>query len=163
MEGRKEKNSMVWNRGEFLFCIVVLWTAAIFQGYAVYQEWREETKLVEAFRMSGAGGIERHLQELKALEGENIKGLTLIGSVPGDMSMEEKGKRADRLFRSLDAAVVEAVRKEELYTLYGLSSEIKDSVCYGEKEINLNLAFAYNELEDKTVMYLAVPFIQVDY
>ena len=48
MDGREEKNSMIWNRGEFLFCIVVLWTAAIFQGYAIYQEWREETKLVDA-------------------------------------------------------------------------------------------------------------------
>ncbi len=61
MEGRKEKNSMVWNRGEFLFCIVVLWTAAIFQGYAVYQEWREEPKFVESFRLSGTGDFERPL------------------------------------------------------------------------------------------------------
>lgn len=152
-----------WTRWEFLFCFVVVWTVAIFQGYAIYQEWREETKLVEAFRLSGAGGIERRLQETKAVGSGNIKGLTLIGSVPGDMSMEEKGKRADRLFRSLDAAVVEAVRKEELYSIYGFSTEIKDSICYGEKEINLNLAFAYDELEDKTVMYLAVPFIQIDY
>ena len=152
-----------WTRWEFLFCFVVVWTAAIFQGYAIYQEWREETKLVEAFRLSGAGGIERRLQEMKAVGSGNIKGLTLIGSVPGDMSMEEKGKRADRLFRSLDAAVVEAVRKEELYSIYGFSTEIKDSICYGEKEINLNLAFAYDELEDETVIYLAVPFIQMDY
>lgn len=63
MEGRKEKNSMVWNRGEFLFCIIVLWTAAIFQGYAVYQEWREETESVSSYDSSGIFDKVFHLKE----------------------------------------------------------------------------------------------------
>ena len=163
MDGREKKNPMVWNRREFLFCIVVLWTAAIFQGNAVFQEWREEIKLVEAFRLSGACDIERQIQEVKTLGGESMRGMLLKGNVQGSMSMDEKGKASDRLFRSLDATVVEAVRKAELYTVYGSSNGLKCSLCYGEKEINLNLAFAYDELEDKTVMYLAVPFIQIDY
>ena len=59
MESRKKRNSQVWTRREFLFCVVVLWTAAIFQGYALYQEWREERQAVNAFRCLGIEEVER--------------------------------------------------------------------------------------------------------
>ena len=31
----------VWKRGEFLFCFIVIWTAALFQGYGLYQQLGE--------------------------------------------------------------------------------------------------------------------------
>ena len=139
MESRKKRNSQVCTRGEFLFCVVVLWTAAIFQGYALYQERREEKQAVEAFRCLGIEEVERCNEKNKEVV------FTLKGRRPGIMTMDEKGEATDRMFHSLGAYVVEAVREEELYTVYGYSPVFRDSVCYGENEINLNLAFSYDE------------------
>ena len=157
MESRKKRNSQVWTRREFLFCVVVLWTAAIFQGYALYQEWREERQEVNAFRCLGIEEVERCNEKNKEVV------FTFKGSRPGIMTMDEKGEAADKVFHSLDAYVVEEVREEDLYTVYGHSSVFRDSVCYGENEINLNLAFTYDEAKKETMVYLAVPYIQMDY
>ncbi len=31
-----------FRRWEFLFCFVIIWAAALLQGYGLYREWREE-------------------------------------------------------------------------------------------------------------------------
>ena len=89
--------------------------------------------------------------------------LNLKGSRNGKMSLNEKKEITDRLFQSLNASVVEAVREEDLYTVYGYSDLLQNSFSYGENEINLNLAFSYQEEAAKTVFYLAMPYVQMDY
>lgn len=89
--------------------------------------------------------------------------LNFRGSKSGTMTLEEKKQITGQLFRSLEATEVESVKEEDLYTVYGYSSLLEDSVAYGENEINLNLAFTYNEAEAKTVFYLSMPYIRMDY
>ena len=89
--------------------------------------------------------------------------LNLKGSRNGKMSLNEKKEITDRLFQSLNASVVEAVREEDLYTVYGYSDLLQNSFSYGENEINLNLAFSYQDEAAKTVFYLAMPYVQMDY
>jgi len=143
-----------WKRGEFVFCFVVVWTAVLFQGHGLYQEWREEQKVVEAFKLLD-------VNEIKCMEYKTH--LLLKGSRTGKMTLEEKAKKTDRLFHSLKAEVVESVREEDLYTVYGYSPLFHRSISYGENEINLNLAFSYDEEKGQTVFYLAVPFIEEDF
>jgi len=145
-----------WKRGEFLFCFVVIWVATVFQGYALFQEWKAEKTVKEAFQIMG-------VNQAIVSNREGIGNFTLEGTVPGNLSLKEKRKAENRLFHSLSARVIEAVRKDELYTVYGFSPLFKESICYGEKEINLNLAFAYDEIEKETKVYLAVPYIRMDY
>ena len=157
--GRNEKNMTgeknQWKRAEFLFCFVVIWSAALFQGYALYQEWKGEQDIIESMNIIEAADITVRKTEDR---------IELKGNRAGRMTMEEKAEMTDRLFHSLDAEIVEAVCEEELYTVYGYTPILNNvSVCYGENEINLNLAFFYYEEEDVTMIYLAVPFIQEDY
>lgn len=151
MTGAKNR----WKRAEFLFCFIILWGAALFQGYALYQEQRGEQTVLKAIKSIEASNIE--FQKADEM-------IELRGSFPGRMTIKEKREMSDRLFHSLKAEVVEAVREEELYTVYGYTPILRDaSVAYGENEINLNVAFSYYEEEDVTMIYLASPFIQSDY
>lgn len=252
-----KNNKKPWKRTELIFCVIVIWTAALFQAYALYQEKKEEEETLAAFQtleLSAVEGCveitaaigknyekesgkelfltglirELNLAEemefvreekngraeilyLKEAEGERIKiafvtestdteyqyvhilyeiennveqllqyktkierllkmrnltatsNLNLKGSRNGKMSLNEKKEITDRLFQSLNASVVEAVREEDLYTVYGYSDLLQNSFSYGENEINLNLAFSYQEEAAKTVFYLAMPYVQIDY
>lgn len=89
--------------------------------------------------------------------------LNFRGEQSGEMSLEERQQVTDRLFHSLEAREIESVKEEELYTVYGYSNLLKDSIAYGENEINLNLAFSYDEEEEKTLFYLSMPYIKMDY
>lgn len=253
----------IWKRKEFLFCFIVIWAAALFQGYALYQEKKEEDKTVEAFETLQLSSVEGCVEILapigknyekqegkelfltglirelnladkpefqyeekaekeeisyvkeaddekasisfitekgggsEQMQGEyqyvyityelkdnidqllqyktkierlmkmrnlsSFTNLSLKGSRAGKMTLEEKEEVTDRLFHSLEASVVEAVREEELYTVYGYSELLRNSISYGENEINLNLAFSYDEENRRTVFYLAMPYVQTDY
>lgn len=89
--------------------------------------------------------------------------LNLVGRQSGELTSYEKKEITDRLFHSLEATEVESVKEEELYTVYGYSNLLKNTVAYGENEINLNLAFTYDEEEKQTVFYLSMPYIRTDY
>lgn len=89
--------------------------------------------------------------------------LNFKGSKNGKMTLQERQNVTDFLFRSLEAREVESVKEEELYTVYGYSDFLKDSVAYGENEINLNLAFTFDEEKRETVFYLSMPYIRSDY
>lgn len=94
---------------------------------------------------------------------EPTTNLNLTGRQNGNLTSQEKEQITDRLFHSLKAVEVESVKEEELYTVYGYSNLLKDSIAYGENEINLNLAFTYDEEKKQTVFYLSMPYIRTDY
>ncbi|MDO4556631.1 MAG: YwmB family TATA-box binding protein [Lachnospiraceae bacterium] len=92
-----------------------------------------------------------------------VSNMNFKGQREGDLSVAEKNKLASRLFHYLKAEEVESIKNEEIYTVYGYSDLLKDSVSYGDNEINLNLAFSYEEEKDVTVFYLAMPYMRTDY
>lgn len=100
---------------------------------------------------------------LKVRNLEISSNLNFKGEREGKLSLEEQERLAGKLFHYLKAEEVESVKEEELFTIYGYSDLLKDSVEYGDKEINLNLAFSYEEEEDRTVFYLAMPYLKTDY
>lgn len=274
MKKKVGKKKIPWTRGELLFCVILLWTAAIFQSYGLYQERKEEEKTLETFQSLQLADLEgcveitspieknyeeeegkelfltSFIRELnltgsptfskmekngrkeisyeKVTEKEKIKityvteqmdpknssgeevertedqaireyqyvhvfyekeeelesllsyktkmerllkmrnmvpvsNVNLRGSRSGKMSRKEKEEVTDQLFQMLQATEVEAVREEELYTVYGYSPYMENVFYYGEKKINLNLAFSYDEEEKKTLFYLAMPYVQGDY
>lgn len=104
--------------------------------------------------------IEKLLRERNLAISSN---LNFKGEKEGDLSLAEKDKLAQRLFQYLEAREVESVRERELYTVYGYSNLLKDSVQYGDREINLNLAFSYDEERNVTLFSLAMPYLRTDY
>lgn len=181
-----------WRRGEFLFCFVVIWTAALFQAYALYQEWKQVRTMTETFQVLEVSPVEGTVQvaadndlsityqivdDVEQLIRYKTKAerfmrrndlsyhtsLSLKGRKSGRMTLKERAEMTDRLFHSLKGEVVEAVREEDLYTVYGYSPLLGSSIIYGENEINLNLVFNYDEEKMETVFYLAMPYMQEDY
>lgn len=104
--------------------------------------------------------IEKVLRErgLQPIPNMNFK-----GQKEGKMSLEKQNQVTDRLFHYLRAKEVDAVKEKELYTVYGYSNLLKDTIAYGGNEINLNLAFSYDEEKDVTMFYLAMPYLRTDY
>ena len=150
----KKKERKVWSRKEFWFCFVFLWTAAAFQSYGLYQEWKEENRVIEAFRLMGIDHIE---------QSREADYFTMTGRIRGDVTTKEKEEMTDGLFHSLNACEVEGVKGEELFTVYGYSPLFHKSICYGENEINLNLAITYDEKREESVVYLSIPCLEKDF
>lgn len=92
-----------------------------------------------------------------------VPNLNFTGQRKGKLSLEQQDQLTDRLFHYLKAKEVDSVKEKELYTVYGYSGLLKDSVAYGDNEINLNLAFSYEEEKDVTIFYLAMPYLRTDY
>lgn len=274
MKKKVGKKKLPWTRGELLFCVILLWAAALFQSYGLYQERKEEEKTLETFQTlqlddlegcveitspmeknyeeeegkevfltglirelnfaesptfskmekngrkeicyeketekekiqityvteqvnpkdhfeGGTGETEEQRkneyqyvhffyekeEKLESLLSYKTKierllkmrnmvptsNVNLKGSRSGKMSRKEKEEVTDQLFQMLQATEVEAVREEDLYTVYGYSPYMENVFYYGEKKINLNLAFSYDEEERETLFYLAMPYVQGDY
>ena len=63
----------------------------------------------------------------------------------------------------MDVTVVEENRSMDLYTICGYTPLLEEHVMQQGSPINLNLAMNYNEEEDRTYIYAAVPILSLDY
>lgn len=128
------------------------------QDQYIYVLYRSDKKMdtILAYKEK----IEKVLRErdLQPIPNMNFK-----GQKRGKMSLEKQNQMTARLFHYLKAKEVDAVKEKELYTVYGYSNLLKDTVAYGDNEINLNLAFSYDEEKDVTMFYLAMPYLRTDY
>lgn len=52
---------------------------------------------------------------------------------------------------------------EGMVNVYGFTEKIQNSTIVDCEKINFHIAFVYDESEDKTRIYLATPFLNVDY
>ena len=50
-----------------------------------------------------------------------------------------------------------------LYTIYAYSPYISDYEIQDGEAVNINIAMYYNEKEDQTYLYAAVPLVGLDY
>lgn len=96
----------------------------------------------------------------------NIKpttNITIAGTLNGQLNKDEKEKAARNIMKGIEAKTEEIYETEKLYSVYGYTKLIDDCLVSNGKKINVNLAFHYNEYEQKTYLYLATPVITVDY
>lgn len=87
----------------------------------------------------------------------------VMGAYEGKLSLEERNRVTDDLFAEMEADVVTEHRDMKLYTVYGYTPYLKESVRQGKKHINVNIAMYYSESENKTCVYGAVPVVGIDY
>lgn len=158
-----------------------------------YEEAREETRLVKEAKgatttlrlitslgeepgqhlivhISMEGSVENALayrQMLKKLlDGdmeESKSSANVIGCYEGNLTLEQRDQIADGLLGEMGAKVVSENRDMQLYTIYGYTPYVKEYEYQERKKVNINLAMYYNELEDKTYAYAAIPVIGLDY
>lgn len=85
------------------------------------------------------------------------------GNFAGRLTVSELNEITDRMLRELGAKVVYENRTEELYTVYGYARGQEHSVTVDGKRMNIQIAAAYEEKEDRTRIYLATPLISGDW
>jgi uncharacterized protein YuzB (UPF0349 family) len=94
---------------------------------------------------------------------EPITHLTLDSCVDGRLTLNEKNKIVTEIFSLLSSDIVETYSDEEILSIYGYTQYIDDYIVSNGKKINMNVALTYNETENKTYLYTAIPVITTDY
>jgi len=87
----------------------------------------------------------------------------LEGSYEGELSLEKRNQITDDLLEKLQAKTVTGNRDMELYTIYGYADWLEEYKLVDGKKININIAITYDEVNDKTLVYVATPIVSIDY
>ena len=85
------------------------------------------------------------------------------GSYLGKLTLEHRNEIADQMIRKLKARVTYENRVEDFYTIYAYTGGVKDYINVGDSKVNIQVAMNYNEVQDKTVVYLATPILNGSY
>ncbi|GEM_PF-4875896 len=88
---------------------------------------------------------------------------TLIGGLRGKLSRQKREEIVGRIRSLAEADLVETFAEGELATYSLISPYLPDLLQVGSSQMNLHLAFRYNEFEDQTYIYLGNPIIAPDY
>ncbi|MDO4453714.1 MAG: YwmB family TATA-box binding protein [Eubacteriales bacterium] len=89
--------------------------------------------------------------------------MTAYGFYRGNLTVEEKDKITEEILDCFGAHTVSRQETEQLYTTYGYTGGIKDYIMLGDQAVNLNIAMTYNEIKDKTKVYVAIPVMSESY
>lgn len=87
----------------------------------------------------------------------------ISGSLDGKLSDAQKNDLSTNLMETLQGKEVESQKNGELYTIYGYTPLLKDSIKVAKEKVNINIAMSYDEQSDQTLLHLAVPIINLDY
>lgn len=135
--------------------------------------WRESGKITKQtllVHISLDSDLEMALRvrrKLKSIIDNDMKvvrsSASVSGKYEGKLSLAERNRIADGLLADIEADVVTDNRDMQLYTVYGYTPYLKESVKQGRKNVNVNIAMYYSETENKTCVYGAVPLVGIDY
>lgn len=89
--------------------------------------------------------------------------VNVIGSYSGELTLEQRNRAADYLLQELDARIVSEHRGMDFFTIYGYTSHIEEYQLQKGEPVNVNIAMYYDEEQDRTYIYAAVPVIGVEY
>jgi hypothetical protein len=89
--------------------------------------------------------------------------VTFTGTYDGKLSIKERNQITDQFVKDLQADIVVQQRDDKLYTIYAYTGLINDYVKSEGNKINVNIAFTYNEIKNKTNLLVATPILNQDY
>lgn len=90
-------------------------------------------------------------------------GLTITGSKPGTLSEDMAQATMTDLVQALNGEIKSVFLEDEIKSVYGYTKYVEDYVTANGEKINMDLAVTYNELENKTYLYGAIPVITFEY
>ncbi|HAN09423.1 MAG TPA: hypothetical protein DCP90_02285 [Clostridiales bacterium] len=115
-------------------------------------------------KIDGLGIVQTLLDKVhKELGLDYNMNITVVGRYEGDMEKNKKIQFADKVFKSIKARKIDSFETDNIYSLYGYTSYIKDFIIQEKNKVNVNLAMRYNSYEDKTYLYIATPIITTEY
>lgn len=89
--------------------------------------------------------------------------LVIKGEISGKMLPDTQRELGEKLIKRLGADKVFDSFNTDMYSLYAYNKSINNYISIGKDNINVNVAFAYNELEDVTYVYVGSPIVNYDY
>lgn len=89
--------------------------------------------------------------------------LVIKGEISGKMLPDTQRELGEKLIKRLGADKVFDSFNADMYSLYAYNKSINNYISIGKDNINVNVAFAYNELEDVTYVYVGSPIVNYDY
>lgn len=133
------------------------------RGNRVYENYLSiEVRLHEKVELSGS--VRREIEELYLNLGmEPVMNLYVGGVTMGGMSEAEMQQQIDDFFSLMNAELVCQESFDNVYTVYGYTSDLPDYVYQNDEKVNVNIAFVYDESEDRTQIHMAVPFVDRSY
>lgn len=94
---------------------------------------------------------------------EGYVNLNLIGEVDGALNYYERNKAADEMLAKLNAKVVAENRNNDIFTVYAYTDEVEEYITSAGRKVNINIAEEYDEIRNKTIIYLSTPLNNLDY
>lgn len=85
------------------------------------------------------------------------------GKTEGELTESRKRQITNDMLEALHAKEIQTIDNENFTCVYGYTPQFKECIKQDEKDINVNLAFTYNEVENTTYIHLAVPYIAQSY
>lgn len=81
----------------------------------------------------------------------------------GKLTQREQKQAVKQYFHFFGAEKKRENTIEDMENVYGYTDKINDSTIVEGEKINFHIAFAYDEQENNTRIYLATPFLNTDY
>ncbi len=98
--------------------------------------------------------VEEAIEQVKI---DTVVNLYLVGNARGNLTAEAKDTLADKMLEDMDADIVEANRQDECYTVYAYTKDGGEYVMLNGDKVNVNISMNYNEINDRTYVFLAFP------
>jgi hypothetical protein len=122
-------------------------------------------------RLSISNGIrsmdsfKEKLDKLLARLGTDNKQVTLQyeGTMKGALTLKEKEQIANELVLELKGRTALTHDEGDIYTVYAYTGLLDEYIMSAGMKINIQVAFSYDEQEDKTTVYLATPIINTSW
>ena len=97
------------------------------------------------------------------MEIESRNNLTITSTHKGKINEEQAEQLIDEVAGKMNCKVKDCYKTDNIYSIYGYSKYIEEYIVSEGEKINIDLALTYNELEDTTYLYAAIPIITIDY
>lgn len=94
---------------------------------------------------------------------ESRVNVNLVGCIDGMLNVNEKNQIADLVLNRMDATVFAKDVTGDPYLIYAYAKGIKESVLVAGNRLNLNIAMTYDEVNDKTYVYVSSPMNSLEY
>ncbi|QUH29530.1 YwmB family TATA-box binding protein [Vallitalea guaymasensis] len=89
--------------------------------------------------------------------------LTITSKHKGKLDESKAKEIVKQIANKMSCQVKDSFKTENIYSIYGYSRYIDEHIITEGEKINVDLALTYNELEDMTYLYAAIPVITIDY
>ncbi|MCT4542008.1 MAG: YwmB family TATA-box binding protein [Vallitalea sp.] len=89
--------------------------------------------------------------------------LTITSKHKGKIDQAKANEIIKEITKEMKCEIKDSYKTEDIYSVYGYSNYINEHVITEGEKINMDLALTYNEIENITYLYVAIPVITIDY